>query len=186
MHPIVIMSYDKSPAIVKAIDILEEAGFEVRVLNTNSAKLADFLGALAGVDTDMPADKSDAKDSAADEVPADEDKVPADEDKISTEAVVNGEKVIVEIVDGSDLVLHSSKMHAGAKVSYNLGESSFSFWPDSPFKTSQEAANTPIKCVVELDFDGKVETTVVELSEHAMNPPVLKVGREILKNFTNN
>lgn len=77
MHPIVIMAYDKSTAVGKAVSILEDAGLEVRVLNTNHAKLVDFLSALAGDDTSdvaPPAPKEDDKKIDSDKPADDVDK----------------------------------------------------------------------------------------------------------------
>ncbi len=182
MHPVVIMSYDKSPAINKAVAALEEAGMEVRVLNTNSAKLADFLGALAGEDDeeDVPADAAAEEPVVDDEAPAE---LPPEEPEVATEALealVNGENVIVEIVDGSTVTLHSSSISSGAKTFYRLNESEFSFWPNGGTKSTQEEADAPVQGGVEIAFKGKEYFTQVIFSEETMNPPVLRIGREWL------
>ena len=136
MHPIVIMAYDKSPAITKAVAALEEAGMEVRVLNTAHAKLADFLGALAGEDDeedqepkDEPKTEDEPKepndDVSADELPAEE------EPPIATEALiclVDGEEIEVQLVEGKSELVPNGLM-VGSKTAYMVNESHFAFWP---------------------------------------------------------
>lgn len=191
MHPIVIIAGDKDPAIGAAVDGLQAAGFEVRVLNTATAKLVDFLGALAGEDDEDEEKKSDAptedepkeepKEPKADKPPKDAppEDAPVEDDPLDPakmEALIAGEPVQVQLVDGADIVLHPSTIHAGAKTFYSLNESQFSFWPSA-------VSNEPIKGGVELVLNG-VDTghlTKVTFSEEAMNPPVLKIGREWLK-----
>lgn len=184
MHPIVIVASDKDPAIGAAVDSLQAAGFEVRVLNTATAKLVDFLGALAGEDDEEEA--APEKKPDAPEEPKDEPKPPKDEpaeepaeddplDPAKMEAKISGEPVLVEIVEGKDIVLHPSTIQAGAKTFYTLNESQFSFWPAA-------VSDEPITGRVELELQGRpVEhLTRVIFSEEAMNPPVLKIGRDWL------
>lgn len=194
MHPIVIIASDKDPAIGAAVDGLQAAGFEVRVLNTATAKLVDFLGALAGADDEEEEKKVDApEDAPEDEVkepkpPKDDappaEEAPADEvdpeaelsddplDPKKMEAKISGEPVLVEIVEGMDLVLHPSTIVAGAKTFYTLNESQFSFWPTA-------VSNEPITGGVELELDGQDvgHLTKVIFSEEVASPPVLKIGR---------
>jgi hypothetical protein len=190
MHPIVIIAGDKDPAIGAAVDSLQAAGFEVRVLNTATAKLVDFLGALAGEDDEDEEKKPDApeddaepkaekppKEAPAPEAPAEE---PSDEndplDPKKMEALINGEPVTVEIVDGTQITLHPSTIQAGAKTFYSLNESTFAFWPSA-------ISNEPIVGGIELSLNGEAveHLTKVTFSEEAMNPPVLKIGRGWLK-----
>ncbi len=137
MHPIVIMAYEKSPAINKAVAALEEAGMEVRVLNTNHAKLADFLGALAGEE-----DEEDAVPAKAAEEPPVEDAeevddvppAPAEEAgeeapvKESLRVMVDGEEIDCVIVEGATQ-LFANTLHVDSKSSYTINESSYAFWP---------------------------------------------------------
>jgi hypothetical protein len=189
MHPIVIIASDKDPAIGAAVDGLQAAGFEVRVLNTATAKLVDFLGALAGEDDeedlekkpDAPEEDAESKDvkpqkdAAPVEVaePGDEND-PLDPKKM--EALISGEPVTVEIVDGTEITLHPSTIQAGAKTFYSLNEAQFAFWPSA-------ISNEPITGGVDLSLNGDDigHLTKVTFSEEAMNPPVLKIGREWLK-----
>jgi hypothetical protein len=192
-HPVIIMSYDKSPAIIKAVAALEEAGLEVTVLNTATAKLVNFLGALAGEDTDED-NPADAEDAPADDTPPEnEDEPPAEEepapeegaDKIkrlpdeeeeeplATEAVINDETVLVEIVDGAGLTLLPSSITIAAKTFYTLNESQFSFWPAA-------VANEPIKGGVQLELLGVKQFATVTFGDSAA-VATLQIGREWLK-----
>lgn len=202
MHPIVMIAGDKDPAIGKAVEDLEAAGFEVRVLNSAKAKLIDFLGAIAGADEE--AEEVPAEDEVVDEPealkpkvkkeptaePTDElpPEVPTDDEEsdetdpldprnlIKKEARIAGELVQVQLVEGGGITLHPSAITAGAKTFYALNESQFSFWPSA-------VSNEPITGGVELSLNGEEIThlTKVIFSEEAMNPPVLKIGRGWLK-----
>lgn len=134
MHPVVIMAYDKSPAINKAVAALEEAGIEVRVLNTNSAKLADFLGALAGEDTEdeepapTPSVEEPVETDEPDEGSAEPTKKESEEVKESLKIVVDGEEIDAIVIEGATCLMASS-LAADSKTSYKLNESEYSFWP---------------------------------------------------------
>jgi hypothetical protein len=181
MHPIVIMAYDKSPAITKAVAALEEAGLEVRVLNTNHAKLADFLGALAGEDDEDDSDKEpkeEPKDEPKPEAPTDD--VPVDdaieEIPFATESrigFVDGEEILVESVDGPS-ELHPNGLMVGTKTAYAINESHFSFWPvqnagDGLFDLTHQ---------VQIAFDDRAVFEDVVIKE-AAEKPVLKLNKEV-------
>lgn len=174
MHPVVIMSYDKSPAITKAVAALEEAGMEVIVLNTKTAKLVQFLGALAGETDDEEEDKDQDEetppaDEPTDEPPADEPPAPPEEVAVeeSMEVVVNGETMTAVIVEGAGVELSSPVAQSGGKITYVLRESEFSFWGDGQ--------NVPI----EISFEGKVPSTVQAVLKNG--EPSLRIGRDWLK-----
>lgn len=190
MHPIVIIASDKDPAIGAAVDGLQAAGFEVRVLNTATAKLVDFLGALAGEEDeedtekkpDAPEDDKEDTEPKVEKPPKD---APDDDEELSDEndpldpkkmeALIAGEPVLVEIVDGAQITLHPNKIVAGARTSYSLNEAQFAFWPSA-------VSNEPITGGVDLSLnDQNLGHLTVIFSEEAMNPPVLKIGREWLK-----
>jgi hypothetical protein len=189
MHPVVIMAYDKSPAINKAVAALEEAGMEVRVLNTGTSKLADFLGALADEDPDAEeaptADEPPAEDDAA-QAPKPEPKPEEDEEEpLATESLllklavsVNGERVHLKLIEGAKAVLHASEISIGAKTFYTLNESKFSFWPGAQ-------SNEPIVGAIELKLEGEAPITAsVVFSAEPADPPVLEVGRDWLQENT--
>ena len=190
MHPIVIIASDKDPAIGAAVEGLEAAGFEVRVLNSATAKLVDFLGALAGED-DGEDDEEEPKPApsvrlnlppAAEVAPAKDGEDDEDDDAedplhpSKMEALINGEPIEVELVDGPSITLHPNSISAGARTSYTLNESQFSFWPSA-------ISNAPITGIVELLLHGEDpgHLAKVVFSEEAMAPPVLKIGRGWLR-----
>jgi hypothetical protein len=188
MHPIVIIASDKDPAIGAAVDGLQAAGFEVRVLNTATAKLVDFLGALAGEDDeedpeknpDAPEEDAESKEKPKGAAPEASVEEPEDEndplDPKKMEALISGEPIEVQLVDGASITLHPSTIQAGAKTFYSLNEVQFAFWPTA-------ISNEPITGGVNLSLNGDDigHLTKVTFSEEAMNPPVLKIGREWLK-----
>lgn len=183
MHPIVIMAYDKSPAINKAVAALEEAGLEVRVLNTNFAKLADFLGALAGEDEDTPPEEIPAEDTPpevddAEEAPvATSEVTPGEESEeieepIQTESVIiDGETVQAVLIEGQT-TLYLNGLTVGAKTAYMVNESHYSFWPissdDGLFDLTHNAS---------LQIGDKVMFADVRIAE-ATEAPLLKINIE--------
>ena len=185
MHPIVIMSYDKSPAINKAVQALEEAGMEVRVLNTANAKLADFLGALGGIDDDevepVQAEPSSTEDKAEDEpVKEPEEKKPAEdkpeekvEDKIK-EATINSEQVKLQIVEGSIVQLYpAAAKTTGAKTVYSLNESEFAFFPQNtsvPVHSSLVTIN---------GFSRQLDVVIMP----AVQEQIFKIGADVISEF---
>lgn len=187
MHPVVIMSYDKSPAINKAVEALEEAGLEVRVLNTNHAKLADFLGALAGEDDEEERAGDDALPSDEDTPPSDEDTPPDDgdppeDDEITIAAescigFIDGEEILVERTSGSS-ELYPSGLMVGSKTAYAVNESHFSFWPVSIGDGMFDLTHN-----VQIAFDNKAVFENIVIKE-AVQRPVLKLNKEVFDRLT--
>lgn len=144
-HPVVIMAYDKSPAISKAVSALEEAGLEVRVLNTKTSRLVEFLGALAGEDedqenTEVEAAEEPTEDDAAEEKPvektakkseATDDISAADIDALEVKESLNihGEQVKISALTNGPSELTPTGLMVGAKTAYAVNESHFAFWP---------------------------------------------------------
>lgn len=170
MHPIIIIAGDKDKAIGAAVDTLQEAGFEVRVLNTATAKLVDFLGALAGADDD--------EQPAAPVTSQEQEEPPEEETSETNEAIVSGERVIIEMVDGYEMMLHPSTVTVAARTVYSLNESVYSFWP-------AVVGNEPVFTTVDMEFDGAEYRIQTKLSESTMTPPVLKIGRKWLSEAKN-
>lgn len=144
-HPVVIMAYDKSPAISKAVSALEEAGLEVRVLNTKTSRLVEFLGALAGEDEEQEGAEKEpieepAEVEAAEEVPAEksakrsetsDDISDADIDALEVKESLNiyGEQVKISSLTDGPSELTPTGLMVGAKTAYAVNESHFAFWP---------------------------------------------------------
>ena len=186
MHPVVIMAYDKSPAINKAVAALEEAGMEVRVLNTNHAKLADFLGALAGEDDEEesvpPPTEEPASDEEAPAAEADPEELPpedTEEDPIAAESfmgTVDGESIMIKIVEGSSELVPTGLM-VGKKTAYALNETHYAFWPvqsgDGLFDLYHD---------VQVVIDGKAVFEGVRISQPG-EKAVLKLNKDVYAKF---
>lgn len=181
MHPIVIMAYDKSPAITKAVAALEEAGMEVRVLNTAHAKLADFLGALAGEDdeeeapADEPKEEPKADEEPKEDLPVEE---PAPEEEVTEglKAIIDGEEVDVQLVEGTSELVPNGLM-VGSKTAYMINESHFAFWPvaegDGLFDLTHQ---------VQVQFGDKAVYENVVIKE-AAEKPVLRLNKDVYAKF---
>lgn len=149
-HPVVIMAYDKSPAISKAVSALEEAGLEVRVLNTKTSRLVEFLGALAGEDEDQenaeveaaeePAEDAEDTEDATEKKPVQktakkseqsDDISDADIDALKVKESLNiyGEQVKISALTDGPSELTPTGLMVGAKTAYAVNESHFAFWP---------------------------------------------------------
>lgn len=176
MHPIVIMSYDKSPAINKAIEIFEEAGFEVRVLNTKTARLVEFLGALAGEDDEAPPKEEPAaeapKEEPAEEPAAGADEAPPEEPPVKEElfVLVDGEQVRVELTEGVNELVPNGLM-VGKKTAYALNETHFSFWPGDTQNLERD---------VQVQLGDKAKFVTVRVTE-AGEVPLLKLDRGVFE-----
>lgn len=177
MHPIVIMAYDKSPAINKAVAALEEAGMEVRVLNTKHAKLAEFLGALAGDDEELE-DDTPPPEERKNEPASDEDtppeETPEEEPELATESVlglIDGEPILIEAHDGPS-ELYPNGLMVGAKTGYAINEAHFSFWP-----VSQGEGLFDLTRQVQVEINGAALFTNISIKE-AVEKPMLKLNRE--------
>lgn len=178
MHPIVIMSYDKSPAITKAVAILEEAGMEVRVLNTATARLAEFLGALAGDDDEIPEPEIAPEPEVEQEKEIEEPVADEGEGEIATEGLVDDELIQIKLVEGCHLVLKPSIISVGARTTYSLNESEFAFWP---MARDDEALTEMISLKLNEGLEDINGNYSVILSEQVSTPPVLEIGRDWLK-----
>lgn len=170
MHPIVIIAHDKSPAINKAVEALEEAGLEVRVLNTAHAKLVDFLGALAGEDEEPPAPPKEPPPEGTDQgVEPPPEEVPAEttpkEEPVEEHCVVGGERIRLVLTDGVSTLSPSAVGDSGTgRLVYQLNESSYAFWV------------TGADHHVELIIDGRVKSQHVTLGPPS-DPPTLHLNR---------
>lgn len=149
-HPVVIMAYDKSPAISKAVSALEEAGLEVRVLNTKTSRLVEFLGALAGENEDQenaeveaaeePAEDAEDTEDATEKKPVqktakkseqsdDISDVDIDALEVKESLHIYGEQVKISALTDGPSELTPTGLMVGAKTAYAVNESHFAFWP---------------------------------------------------------
>jgi hypothetical protein len=169
MHPIIMITSDKNPAIGKAVSLLEEAGFDVRVLNSGTAKLIDFLGALAGVNEDKPTEDKPAEPDT--KATPDEPKEP--DNKETMEAIVSNEKIQVQIVEGSEIILHPKDVVIGAHTTFSLNECQYAFWPN-------DAEN--VQHTLDIEINGAKFYARAKISNETTDPPVLKIGADWFKN----
>lgn len=175
MHPVVIMAHEKSEALDAAKKSLEEAGMKVKILMTGSAKMVDFLGALADVE-DEPADETPAEQpegSEEAEVKPEGGEEGEAEEKPKMEAIVNGEKVDVELING-ETELHPNSLIPGNKTAYSINESLFSFWKSDVNDMTHE---------VQIQVGDVAEWTRVIIKE-ARERPLLKLNRQIFEMFS--
>lgn len=181
MHPIVIMAYDKSPAITKAIEALEEAGLEVRVLNTNKAKLVDFLGALAGEedsDDELPVPTEEPAPEESVEEPVEDAPVEnTDVAESVIEGSYNGEKIVIERFDGLS-ELHPSGLMVGSKTAYAINEAHFAFWP-----ATQDGGLFDLWVQAEICVNDRAVFENVTIKE-ATAVPRLKLNKDIFDKLT--
>lgn len=180
MHPVVIMSYDKSPAINKAVEALEEAGLEVRVLNTNHAKLADFLGALAGEDDEedevpVASTPEETPEEEVEETPPSDDVDPGIANE-SLKFIVDGEAVETIIVEGRSELIPNGRM-IGGKTAYMINESHYAFWPVMEDGLYDMTHN------VQIQNGDKAIFTDVTIAE-AAEKPLLKLSRDTFTRLT--
>jgi hypothetical protein len=196
MHPVLIMAYEKSPAINKAIEALEEAGYDVRVLNTKSAKLVDFLGALAGEDEELPLDDLDGADDADDaddaDVVPDEDADLAADAEVDTDTAdsdadadadadadvkeslfIQDEAIQYELTDGETTLFVSSlseDLDSEKKV-FVIGNTRFTTWTDRPKIPVSIKENCDAICDV-------------KLSKEIKSTPLLRINRATFEALT--
>jgi hypothetical protein len=190
MHPVVIMCYEKSPAINKAVEIFKDEGLDVRVLNTKTARLVEFLGALAGEDDEPPKEPEAPKDEAPKEEPeAPKDDAPKADDKIRKEPppaddphpewskfseelfiVVDGERVKVELTEGLNELTPNGLM-VGKKTAYALNETHFSFWPGDTQNLEHD---------VQVQLGDLAKFVTVRVTE-AGETPLLKLDRGVFE-----
>jgi hypothetical protein len=186
MHPVVIMAYDKSPAINKAVAALEEAGMEVRVLNTAHAKLAEFLGALAGEDDEEDTPEEPKDEPKADEEPKEQkddapvEELPVEEEPVvateSLKAIVDGEEIVVQLTEGPS-ELYPNGLMVGSKTAYMVNESHFAFWPASEGDGLYDLTHQ-----VQVQFGDKAvyENVVIK---PAGDWPLLKLNKDVYAKF---
>lgn len=203
-HPVVIIT--SHPAgMAQAIKKLEQDGFEVKVLDSLSANLIDFFGAISQSDPEMFGAVSDNHEDTEGEDPAEPDPneetdgapdeeitPPADGEpaveptdgetaepasEVIFSGTINDETVEIHEVDGSEIILHPVSVEgSGSKVKFNLSESiEMTLW-ESKEEGSEEPSEVEVHLVIpDLNVDATVK---IKISEMTMNPPVILMGKE--------
>ena len=206
-HPVVIITSHPNE-MLGAVRKLEAMGFEVKVLDSLSANLVDFFGAISGepVILDNPpkpdeADEADGIEQSTDELDpnADLDDATNDvgdtqstdptidaessTDETTMQGTVNDIPVTVQEVEGDTITLHpvsNDGSDSKGKVTFSLTESViFKLWEEEKEKASDgQVVNVQIT-IEELNIDGMFD---VEISTLTMNPPTLMVGTDWIAN----
>lgn len=209
-HPVVIITSNPS-GMTQAIKKLEQDGYEVKVLDSLSANLIDFFGAISQTDPDsfVPVtddlDKEEGGEPPSDpnedssettEMPVGDTSVPAE---VSDDAVpattepaaeqifsgtINDEEIEIHEVDGTEIVLHPVSVEgSGSKIKFNLSESiEMILWESEDIEPTEEGMSEVEVHLVIADLN--IDATVkIKISEMTMTPPVILMGSEWYANF---
>lgn len=174
MHPVIIMAHEKSDALTAAQKSLEDAGMKVKVLMTGSAKMVDFLGALADVEGSEEEPKGEAAPKGGDEeVPSggEEEVAPAGGEQ-KMEAIIDGERIACELTEGQS-ELYPSGLIIGTKTLYTLNECDYSFWPADIMTLDHD---------VQVQFGDKARFVTVEV-KGSRTKPLIRLNRKIYEQF---
>lgn len=197
---VIIAPAEADDDIKDAVKMLKAAGHDVDTEEPTPKSLLHIVLGLMGPNAyGFGAGYAYARDTAAEEPPA-EDKPKEDDpeeeaaDEAATEegfddgadlggddfnfeslgtVTVDGELIEAVTHDSETSVLCVERLVSGAKTTYALNESSFSFWPASVTKPEQR---------VEVLVD-KHRTSVQLPIEESEGKPTLKVGRDLLSMF---
>lgn len=182
-HPIVIITSDPE-GVQHAVQHLQVEGYEVKVLDSLSANLIDFFGALSSTEPDQfqvvddtitPDDQQQIGDGGQSAPPND-----AASNGQVFQGTIDDEPIEVHEVEGGDLVLHPVSLSGdGAKKKFKLSEDvEISVNLGMLLESEQADAPNTVKVhfvVEELGIDTDVD---VVLSEMVMTPPVIMMGKD--------
>lgn len=180
---VVLASGDDATAVSAALDA---ASVDYEVVDPTPSNILHIVIGMVD-DGDDSADKKDDKEPKADKKakdetpPADE---PPDDSDIASDASpveeslgmirVNGEMIDAFKVNARDSFLNVATLHAGAKTSYSLNESSFSFWPADTTNPAQR---------VLVEHNGRSTSTEVQVRKSSTGKAFLAVGADIADLF---
>lgn len=183
-HPVVIITSDPE-GVQHAVQHLQVEGYEVKVLDSLSANLIDFFGALSSTEPDQFQVVDDTI-ATEDEPQIGDDGQPTTPDDASEangqvfHGTIDDEPIEVHEVEGGDLVLHPVALSGdGAKKKFKLSEEveiSVNF--GMLFESEQADTPNTVKVhfvVEELGIDTDVD---VALSEMVMTPPAIMMGKD--------
>lgn len=180
---VVLASGDDATAASAALDA---ASIEYEIVDPKpSALLHMVIGMVDDGDEDKepkePKEPKDDKPPKDEAPPADE---PPDDSDIASDASaveeslgsirINGEMVEAFKQNSRDSFLHVPTLVTGAKTSYTLNESSFSFWPADTTNPAQR---------VLVEHNGRSTSTEVEVRKSKTGKAYLAVGADIADLF---
>lgn len=205
-HPVIIITSNPD-GMQRAIKQLELDGYDVKVLDSLSANLVDFFGAISNMDDDLPAindtpdtDDVELDDDASTRTGSDSEETvdePSTDDTSETEMVdssdigstqiytgkLNDEDIEVHEVPGAELVLHPRTISGSDdQVKFTLSESlEMSFWEEDGGSNGDLPEISAHLVVEELKLDKQVK---IKISPVTMDPPVILMGEEWFANIS--
>lgn len=124
-----------------------------------------------------PKEEKPPKDAPAADEPPDDSDIAADASAVPEslgEVRVNGEIIEAVKVNARDTFLNVPELHTGAKTSYTLNESTFSFWPADTTNPAQR---------VLVERNGLATSTEVQVRKSSTGKAFLAVGADIADLF---
>ncbi len=203
-HPVIIIT-SHPEGMEKAVAHLQVEGYEVKVLDSLSANLIDFFGAISSTDPDSFQPIADTTSSpstdSVDDVNGPDDLEDLDSSdpmaspndstakqssgEISTSdsnpvftGTINDEEIEIHEVPGEEIILHPKSVSgSGDKVKFSLSESiEMSLWEEKEDETDETLHEVSVHLVIpELSIDKSVK---IKVSEMTMEPPVILMGEE--------
>lgn len=203
-HPVIIIT-SHPEGMEKAVAHLQVEGYEVKVLDSLSANLIDFFGAISSTDPDSFQPIADTTSSpstdSVDDVNGPDDLEDLDSSdpmaspndstaeqssgEISTSdsnpvftGTINDEEIEIHEVPGEEIILHPKSVSgSGDKVKFSLSESiEMSLWEEKEDETDETLHEVSVHLVIpELSIDKSVK---IKVSEMTMDPPVILMGEE--------
>lgn len=203
-HPVIIIT-SHPEGMEKAVAHLQVEGYEVKVLDSLSANLIDFFGAISSTDPDSFQPIADATSATStdtvDDVngPDDLDDMDSTDPMASPDndptsqldgegstsvsnpvftGTINDEEIEIHEVPGDEIILHPKSVSgSGDKVKFSLSESiEMSLWEEKEDEYDETLHEVSVHLVIpELSIDKSVK---IKVSEMTMDPPVILMGEE--------
>lgn len=203
-HPVIIIT-SHPEGMEKAVAHLQVEGYEVKVLDSLSANLIDFFGAISSTDPDSFQPIADATSATStdtvDDVngPDDLDDMDSTDPMASPDSdptnqldggsstsdsnpvftgTINDEEIEIHEVPGDEIILHPKSVSgSGDKVKFSLSESiEMSLWEEKEDEYDETLHEVSVHLVIpELSIDKSVK---IKVSEMTMDPPVILMGEE--------
>ena len=192
-HPVIIIT-SHPEGMEKAVAHLRVEGYEVKVLDSLSANLIDFFGAISSTDPDSFQPIADATSATSTDA-VDDVNGPDDLDDMDSTSqldgegstsvsnpvftgTINDEEIEIHEVPGDEIILHPKSVSgSGDKVKFSLSESiEMSLWEEKEDESDETLHEVSVHLVIpELSIDKSVK---IKVSEMTMDPPVILMGEE--------
>lgn len=157
---------------------LSDAGLDAQIVAATAANLLHIVIGMVGdvddgeanADDEVPDEETPAEDASADEPPDEEPEIA--EESLSM-AIINGEQIKAVKSNKDTSVLYVVELQTGAKTTYGLNESKFSFWPSN--------IENPVQRV-SIEVDKHFASVEVPLML-AKDEPYIYVGKDLIDMF---